>query len=46
MAYDLGLAQRVREALGKRAGVSERAMFGGLAFWWTARCLSASLGPN
>lgn len=32
MAYDLGLAQRVREALGKRAGTSERAMFGGLAF--------------
>ncbi len=32
MAYDLGLAQRVREALGQRPFVSERAMFGGLAF--------------
>lgn len=32
MAYDLGLAQRVREALGPRSGISERAMFGGLAF--------------
>jgi TfoX/Sxy family transcriptional regulator of competence genes len=32
MAYDPGLAQRIREALGQRSDVSERAMFGGLAF--------------
>ena len=32
MAFDTGLAQRVREALGERAGVTERRMFGGLAF--------------
>ena len=32
MAYDLALAQRVRDVLGQRAGLSERAMFGGLAF--------------
>ena len=32
MAYDLGLAQRVREVLADRPGISERAMFGGLAF--------------
>ncbi|WP_418318900.1 TfoX/Sxy family protein [Piscinibacter sakaiensis] len=32
MAYDAGLAQRIREVLGDRPGVSERAMFGGLAF--------------
>ena len=32
MAYDEGLAQRVREALGSRSSVSERKMFGGLAF--------------
>lgn len=32
MAYDAGLAQRVREALGDTPGVTERAMFGGLAF--------------
>ena len=32
MAYDRGLAQRVREALVDRPGISERAMFGGLAF--------------
>ena len=32
MAYDSGLAQRVREVLGERPGLTERAMFGGLAF--------------
>jgi len=32
MAYDEGLAQRVRETLADREGVSERAMFGGVAF--------------
>lgn len=32
MAYDEGLAQRIREALDDREDVSERKMFGGLAF--------------
>ena len=32
MAYDEGLAQRVREALGDRADLTERKMFGGLCF--------------
>lgn len=32
MAYDSGLAQRIREALEGQPGVSEKAMFGGLAF--------------
>ena len=32
MAYDEGLAQRVREALGERSDLSERKMFGGLCF--------------
>jgi TfoX/Sxy family transcriptional regulator of competence genes len=32
MAYSETLAQRIREALGKRKGVTERKMFGGLAF--------------
>jgi TfoX/Sxy family transcriptional regulator of competence genes len=32
VSFDEGLAQRVREALGSRPGVSERRMFGGLAF--------------
>lgn len=32
MAYDEGLAQRVRDLLVEHAGVTERRMFGGLAF--------------
>jgi TfoX/Sxy family transcriptional regulator of competence genes len=32
MAYDSGLAQRIREALAERQGITERKMFGGLAF--------------
>lgn len=32
MAFSEALAQRVREVLGKRKGISERKMFGGLAF--------------
>jgi TfoX/Sxy family transcriptional regulator of competence genes len=32
MAYDRGLAQRVREALTTRPNICERQMFGGLAF--------------
>lgn len=32
MAYDERLAERVREALKRRRGVSEKKMFGGLAF--------------
>lgn len=32
MAYDEGLAERIRDALRGRAEVSERKMFGGIAF--------------
>ena len=32
MSFDPGLAERVREVLGARPGISERRMFGGLAF--------------
>jgi TfoX/Sxy family transcriptional regulator of competence genes len=32
MAFDEGLAERVREVLRGRDGISERRMFGGLAF--------------
>ena len=32
MAYDEGLAQRIRELLAGQQGVSERRMFGGIAF--------------
>ncbi|HWE53953.1 MAG TPA: TfoX/Sxy family protein [Acidimicrobiales bacterium] len=32
MAYDLDLADRIRELMGLEAGVTEKRMFGGLAF--------------
>jgi hypothetical protein len=32
MTYDDGLAHRIRETLGDRPGLTEREMFGGLAF--------------
>ena len=32
MAYDEGLATRVRDVLGDRPGLAEKRMFGGLAF--------------
>jgi hypothetical protein len=32
MAYELDLANRIRECIGAEPGVSERRMFGGLAF--------------
>ena len=32
MAYDEGLAQRLREALANEDGLTERRMFGGIAF--------------
>jgi TfoX/Sxy family transcriptional regulator of competence genes len=32
MAYDEGLATRVRDAIGDRPGLAEKRMFGGLAF--------------
>jgi TfoX/Sxy family transcriptional regulator of competence genes len=32
MAYDEGLAQRVRETLATRGGMTEKKMFGGLCF--------------
>ncbi|MDI3417591.1 TfoX/Sxy family protein [Streptomyces luteolus] len=32
MAYDVDLADRIRELMGEETGVSEQPMFGGLAF--------------
>jgi hypothetical protein len=32
MAYDTELAERIREALGEHAGLTEKRMFGGVAF--------------
>ena len=54
MAYDESLAQRVRETLRLRRGVTERKMFGGIAFMLrghmfvgiSGRSLMARVGPQ
>ena len=44
MAYDQKLAQRVRDVLVGRSGVSERKMFGGLAFLLRGRMFCGVIG--
>ena len=44
MAYDSKLAERVRLAVGGRKGVTEKAMFGGLAFLLDGRMFCGVLG--
>jgi TfoX/Sxy family transcriptional regulator of competence genes len=54
MAYDEALAQRVREVIADKRGVTERKMFGGLAFMLRGnmfvgileRSLMARVGPE
>jgi TfoX/Sxy family transcriptional regulator of competence genes len=54
MAFDPVLAQRVRGALGDRPGITERKMFGGLAFFVNGKMfigirnasLMARVGPE
>lgn len=54
MSYDEGLAERLREALQSRRGISEKKMFGGLAFMSrgymlvgiTGDILMARIGPE
>lgn len=46
MAYDEGLAQRIREILQSRAGISERKMFGGLAFMADGHMFVGILGDT
>ena len=41
MAYDERLAERVRQALAEHGDITERKMFGGLAFMSAERCASA-----
>ncbi|MEE6296027.1 TfoX/Sxy family protein [Georgenia wangjunii] len=45
MAYDMDLAARVRALLQDRDGVSERAMFGGLAFLVGGH-MGVAVGPD
>lgn len=44
MAYDERLAGRIRRALGARPGLTERTMFGGLAFLSEGRMCCGVLG--
>jgi len=54
MSYDEGLAERLREALQSQGGISEKKMFGGLAFLSrgymfigiTGDVLMARIGPE
>ena len=44
MAYDTAIAQRVRDILERRPGISERPMFGGLAFLIDGKMFVGILG--
>ena len=46
MAYDEGLAERVREVLSGRPGVEEKRMFGGLAFMANGHMCCGVLGED
>lgn len=46
MAYDEGVAQRVREALQGAHGITERKMFGGLAFMTHGHMFIGVLGET
>jgi TfoX/Sxy family transcriptional regulator of competence genes len=46
MAYDEELAARIRRVLRRTAGISERKMFGGLAFLWTGKMCCGIVGHD
>ena len=46
MAYDEGLAQRIREALATVPGVTEKKMFGGLAFLLDGNMICGVVGED
>lgn len=46
MAYDEGLAQRIRETLGGRSDLVEKRMFGGLAFTVSGHMCCGVLGET
>ncbi len=46
MGYDAGLAQRLREAFAGRDDVTERAMFGSIAFMLRGNMLCAIIGER
>lgn len=46
MAYDEGVAERLRELFLERPGVSEKKMFGGLAFMYRGHMLVGVIGES
>ena len=46
MAYDRALALRIHKALARRRGVTEKAMFGGLAFLLQGRMFCGIVGDE
>lgn len=46
MAYDEGLAERLRDVLSEQAGVTEKKMFGGLAFLWQGHMFCGIAGED
>ncbi len=46
MAYDENLARRVREVLKRRRGISEKKMFGGLAFMVNGHMACGVIGED
>ena len=46
MAYDEGLAERIRDILRDQQGISEKKMFGGLAFLVDGKMSVGVMGPD
>ena len=46
MAYDEGLAERLRDILSEQMGVTEKKMFGGLAFLWQGHMFCGIAGED
>jgi TfoX/Sxy family transcriptional regulator of competence genes len=46
MAYDEGLAERLRDVLSEQIGVTEKKMFGGLAFLWQGHMFCGIAGED
>src|ERR1041384_6875128 len=46
MSYDQGLAERIRRALARRPGITEKEMFGGIAFLLQGNMLCGVIGQD
>ena len=46
MAFDVSVAQRLRDVFAGRTEVIEKKMFGGVAFWFPEICVAVWPGKN